>query len=82
MPLALFPVGGGTAPSILPCELFDLSPFERKGLEELLRELPFLLLMPSIRRNTFNEGSIVGKFAEIIPAAISMAVHPTVGARV
>lgn len=38
--------------------------------------------MPSIRRNTFNEGSIVGKFAEIIPAAISMAVHPTVGARV
>jgi len=65
-----------------PCEAFDLSPFERKGLEELLRELPLLLLMPSVRRNTFNAGSIVGRFAEMMPAAISMAVHPTVGARV
>jgi len=62
-----------------PCEAFDLSPLERNGLEE---PVPFLLLMPSMRRNTFNAGSMVGRFAEMMPAAISMAVHPTVGARV
>jgi len=62
--------------------MFDLSPLERNGLEEPVRDVPFLLLMPSVRRNTFNAGNMVGRFAEMIPAAISMAVHPTVGARV
>jgi hypothetical protein len=51
-------------------------------LEEPVREVPFLLLIPSVRRKTFNAGSIVGRFAEMMPAAISMAVHPTVGASV
>lgn len=51
-------------------------------MDEPLRDVPFLLRMPSERRNTFKAGSMVGRFAEMIPAAISIAVHPTVGARV
>lgn len=51
-------------------------------MDEPLREVPFLLLMPSERKNTFRAGNIVGRFAEMMPAAISIAVHPTVGARV
>lgn len=81
--LARLPTGGGTAPPLSPCDMFDLSPLEWKGLDDPpVRDVPFLLRMPKVRRNTFSAGNMVGRLAEIIPAAISIAVHPTVGARV
>jgi len=43
---------------------------------------PFWLLIPTIRRKMFSAGNMVGRQAETIPAAISIAVQPTVGARV
>jgi hypothetical protein len=69
---------------MFPWEAVDLSPLvDRNGFEEPpVREVPSLLSMLRVRRNTFKAGSMVGRFVEMIPAAISIAVQPTVGARV
>lgn len=46
-------------------------------------ELPKMLrLMPHLRPKYCREGRMVGRQAEIMPADTSMAVQPTVGARV
>jgi hypothetical protein len=68
---------------MFPWEAVDLSLVDRNGFEEPpVREVPSLLSMLRVRRNTFKAGSMVGRFVEMIPAAISIAVQPTVGARV
>jgi hypothetical protein len=61
----------------------DLFPLlDWNGFIELRFRDPFWLLIPTTRRNTFSAGSMVGRQAETMPAAISIAVQPTVGARV
>lgn len=58
----------------------DLFFVERK--KELLVIEPSAFLTPIHRRKTFMAGRVVGRLAEMIPAAISIAVQPTVGASV
>lgn len=62
--------------SVAPFVVFVLVP------SVLLKRASTLPLIPSMRAMKRSAGRRVGRLAEMIPADISMAVQPTVGARV
>jgi hypothetical protein len=62
--------------SVVPFVVLLFDPF-------VLRKIPTTLpFIPSMRAMKRRAGRRVGRLAEMIPADISMAVQPTVGARV